>query len=71
MIRIFFIIACTCCHLLVIDTNCNIYCLGYCLFGMESSSEFTEIREGKAKIRVPSSSKVFYNPVQEFNRDLR
>ncbi|XP_022164502.1 probable tRNA (guanine(26)-N(2))-dimethyltransferase isoform X1 [Myzus persicae] len=37
---------------------------------MESSSEFTIISEGKAKIRVPSSSKVFYNPVQEFNRDL-
>lgn len=38
---------------------------------MEVSSEFTEICEGKAKIRVPGASKVFYNPVQEFNRDLR
>ncbi|XP_050420998.1 probable tRNA (guanine(26)-N(2))-dimethyltransferase [Adelges cooleyi] len=37
---------------------------------MESTSDFTEIREGKAKIRVPNTSKVFYNPVQEFNRDL-
>lgn len=41
------------------------------MLGMDSSPEFTEIKEGKAKIRVPSSSKVFYNPVQEFNRDLR
>lgn len=38
---------------------------------MSASSEFTEIREGKAKICVPGASKVFYNPVQEFNRDLR
>lgn len=38
---------------------------------MESTPEFTEICEGKAKIRVPGASKVFYNPVQEFNRDLR
>lgn len=38
---------------------------------MESSSEYTDILEGKAKIRVPGTSKVFYNPVQEFNRDLR
>jgi len=38
---------------------------------METLPEFTEISEGKAKIRVPGTSKVFYNPVQEFNRDLR
>jgi len=34
-------------------------------------SKFNEICEGKAKIRVPATSNVFYNPVQEFNRDLR
>lgn len=51
--------------------NCNMYCLDSRLFRMESSSDFTEICEGKAKIRVPGTSKVFYNPVQEFNRDLR
>lgn len=28
-----------------------------------------EILEGRAKVRT--SGKVFYNPVQEFNRDLR
>lgn len=28
------------------------------------------VREGKAEILV-SDKKVFYNPVQEFNRDLR
>lgn len=31
--------------------------------------EFHEIAEGQAKIRT--AGKVFYNPVQEFNRDLR
>ena len=30
-----------------------------------------EITEGRAKILFPSSNEVFYNPVQEFNRDLR
>lgn len=30
-----------------------------------------EIREGKATILFPSQNEVFYNPVQEFNRDLR
>lgn len=29
------------------------------------------IREGKAEILKESSKQVFYNPVQEFNRDLR
>lgn len=29
------------------------------------------IREGKAEIFTSSANKVFYNPVQEFNRDLR
>lgn len=35
-------------------------------------SSMTTIREGKAEICVPKTgtSKVFYNPVQEFNRDL-
>lgn len=32
---------------------------------------FVEITEGRAKILFPSSNEVFYNPVQEFNRDLR
>ena len=30
-----------------------------------------EIREGKAKILFPDEEHVFYNPVQELNRDLR
>ncbi|CAM4682160.1 tRNA (guanine(26)-N(2))-dimethyltransferase [Caretta caretta] len=30
----------------------------------------TVIMEGKAKIIFPSANEVFYNPVQEFNRDL-
>lgn len=31
----------------------------------------TIIREGKVEVIVENTSKVFYNPVQEFNRDLR
>lgn len=30
-----------------------------------------KITEGRASILFPSSNEVFYNPVQEFNRDLR
>lgn len=30
----------------------------------------TVVREGKAAIIFPSANEVFYNPVQEFNRDL-
>ncbi|KAL1005723.1 hypothetical protein UPYG_G00063160 [Umbra pygmaea] len=30
----------------------------------------TVVREGKAHILFPSANEVFYNPVQEFNRDL-
>ena len=33
--------------------------------------EFVEIREGKAKILFPKENDVFYNPVQQLNRDLR
>ena len=29
------------------------------------------IREGKAEVHLLSNKNVFYNPVQEFNRDLR
>jgi len=31
---------------------------------------YTKIKEGQAEILFPDSNKVFYNPVQEFNRDL-
>lgn len=30
----------------------------------------TTVTEGSAKIAFPSANGVFYNPVQEFNRDL-
>ena len=30
-----------------------------------------EVKEGCATILFPSRNRVFYNPVQEFNRDLR
>lgn len=30
----------------------------------------TVVREGKAAILFPNANDVFYNPVQEFNRDL-
>lgn len=32
---------------------------------------YTAVTEGKAEVLFPSSHDVFYNPVQEFNRDLR
>lgn len=34
-------------------------------------SEKKVITEGKAEVLIYSSKNVFYNPVQEFNRDLR
>ena len=34
-------------------------------------SGHVEIQEGHARILFPNSNQVFYNPVQEFNRDLR
>ncbi|XP_062507702.1 tRNA (guanine(26)-N(2))-dimethyltransferase-like isoform X2 [Corticium candelabrum] len=33
-------------------------------------SKFSTIQEGKATILFPKTEEVFYNPVQEFNRDL-
>lgn len=36
---------------------------------VDKETSKTIIREGKAEIRL-STDKVFYNPVQEFNRDL-
>lgn len=30
----------------------------------------TVVKEGKASILFPNANEVFYNPVQEFNRDL-
>lgn len=34
------------------------------------TAQETTVTEGAAKIAFPSSNEVFYNPVQEFNRDL-
>jgi hypothetical protein len=31
----------------------------------------TTVREGQASVKFPGVRDVFYNPVQEFNRDLR
>lgn len=36
----------------------------------EPLPEDTVVKEGKAAILFPSANEVFYNPVQEFNRDL-
>uniref|UniRef100_A0A4W3H7R4 tRNA (guanine(26)-N(2))-dimethyltransferase n=1 Tax=Callorhinchus milii TaxID=7868 RepID=A0A4W3H7R4_CALMI len=36
----------------------------------ECVASLTVIQEGKARIIFPSANEVFYNPVQEFNRDL-
>ena len=37
---------------------------------MSNSSSYTTVREGKAEILFPNAESVFYNPVQEFNRDI-
>ena len=39
--------------------------------GGQAPPGFVEITEGRARILFPSSNEVFYNPVQEVNRDLR
>ncbi|XP_067416599.1 tRNA (guanine(26)-N(2))-dimethyltransferase isoform X2 [Emydura macquarii macquarii] len=46
---------------LAVDTGS---CIGHV------KTEETVITEGKAKIIFPNANEVFYNPVQEFNRDL-
>lgn len=35
-----------------------------------SGAEYVEVKEGTATILFPAGGEVFYNPVQEFNRDL-
>ncbi|XP_077117980.1 tRNA (guanine(26)-N(2))-dimethyltransferase isoform X3 [Ranitomeya variabilis] len=45
----------------------------FCAFMMEGAAptqEETVITEGKTNVIYPSANQVFYNPVQEFNRDL-
>uniref|UniRef100_T1J0H2 tRNA (guanine(26)-N(2))-dimethyltransferase n=1 Tax=Strigamia maritima TaxID=126957 RepID=T1J0H2_STRMM len=37
---------------------------------LTDTSSYVVVAEGKAKILFPSAKDVFYNPVQEFNRDL-
>lgn len=34
------------------------------------SAEFNTVTEGKATILTPKADEVFYNPIQQFNRDL-
>lgn len=34
------------------------------------ASRFNMVTEGKASILFPKENEVFYNPVQEFNRDM-
>ena len=36
-----------------------------------TQEDVTIVKEGQAEILFPSSNEVFYNPVQEFNRDIR
>ncbi len=38
---------------------------------LDSDCDVLKISEGSATILFPNSNEVFYNPVQEFNRDLR
>eukprot|EP00039_Didymoeca_costata_P011498 m.161902 g.161902 ORF g.161902 m.161902 type:complete len:425 (+) comp15193_c0_seq4:27-1301(+) len=37
---------------------------------MDSKDDFIKVKEGSATILFPNSNEVFYNPVQELNRDL-
>jgi tRNA (guanine26-N2/guanine27-N2)-dimethyltransferase len=37
---------------------------------MEAQHEYEKIVEGKAEILFPKDDQVFYNPVQQFNRDM-
>lgn len=37
---------------------------------MEVNNDYDVVKEGKAEILYPRGNSVFYNPVQEFNRDL-
>lgn len=39
-------------------------------FVIDKDSE-TSVNEGRADVTFPGVKDVFYNPVQEFNRDLR
>lgn len=43
---------------------------GRCGEERASEAQETTVTEGAAKIAFPSANEVFYNPVQEFNRDL-
>lgn len=52
------------------ESHDNISSEGEPVEGSISLSE-SNIKEGKAEILKESSKHVFYNPVQEFNRDLR
>lgn len=35
-----------------------------------NGEQYTVIKEGQAKILYPAGHQVFYNPVQEYNRDM-
>jgi len=37
----------------------------------QRSGDSVKVTEGSATILFPNTNEVFYNPVQEFNRDLR
>ncbi len=37
---------------------------------LKNSDEYVKIKEGEAEILFPSENSVFYNPVQEYNRDM-
>ena len=42
----------------------------YCEVSLKDVENSVKVTEGKAEICFPDSNSVFYNPVQEFNRDL-
>ena len=40
------------------------------MFNEKSAENCAKIKEGKVEIIFPDANSVFYNPVQEFNRDI-
>ena len=54
-----------------VEENSSVHVGGESGAGEGGGSGGVEVKEGRATILFPSRNRVFYNPVQEFNRDLR
>lgn len=54
-----------------VEENSSVHVGGESGAGEGGGGGGVEVKEGRATILFPSRNRVFYNPVQEFNRDLR